>query len=352
MLRQLASQLPQPSTDAAEHSAALLQLIVEEIKHQGVISFARYMDLALYAPGLGYYVAGSQKLGASGDFVTAPLISPLFSSCLARVAGDIVKGDIFTPLAGDILELGAGDGQMAVDILRTLTQWNQLPAHYFILEVSPQLRARQQALLQETGVDQLTPIVWLDELPRHFRGIIIANEVLDAMPVHRFMVTEQGSVEWGVGLNDDQQLQWQIVDAEQSAWKQHAWQQQIAAYQTTLAQAMPTGYISEINPALPAFMASLSDSLEQGAILLIDYGFERAQYYHPERNQGTLMCHYRHRAHDNPFLYPGLQDITAHVDFTSVQEAAKIQQLTVAGYSTQAEFLLDMGILELAATLM
>jgi len=342
MLRQNVPKLPLPSTEALEHSAALLDLICQEIKSKGAISFARYMELALYAPGLGYYVAGSHKLGKSGDFVTAPLISPLFSACIARQACEI-----FMPIAGDILELGAGNGQMAVDILRTLASMQQLPAHYYILEVSPELRARQQELMQKEGVDKLTSIIWLDQLPTHFCGIIIANEVLDAMPVHRFMVTEQKIAEVGVIINEQSQLQWQLLPTATQAW-----QQQVASYQTTLPQPMPTGYISEINATIPAFVASLSDCLQQGAILLIDYGFERDTYYHPSRNQGTLMCHYRHYAHDNPFFYPGLQDITAHVDFTAIEQAAVAQQLTVAGYASQAQFLLGMGILEEATLLL
>jgi len=336
MLRQSAASLPLPSQDALQHSAALYRLISEEIKAQGCISFAHYMQLALYAPGLGYYVAGSHKLGAAGDFVTAPLISPLFSACIAQQASEV-----FLPIAGDILELGAGTGQMAVDILQTLNQCNQLPSHYYILEISPHLRACQQQKLQEAGVDTLTNVIWLDQLPRAFRGIIIANEVLDAMPVQRFLVTDEGFAPWGVGLNPQGFFQWQLLAAADMAW-----QVSLQQYQQAALEKMPVGYTSEINCALPAFIASLSDCLQQGAILLIDYGFERTQYYMPQRSEGTLMCHYRHHAHDDPFFYPGLQDITAHVDFTAVMEAALAQGLQVAGFATQAQFLLALGLLE------
>jgi len=328
-------QFPAPDKDARKHSQQLIHLMVDEIEQGGGrISFDRYMSLALTAHGLGYYVSGNQKLGAAGDFVTAPEISSLFSHCLARQCAPVLE-DMAKDAAADILEFGAGSGVMAADILLELERLQQLPARYQILEISGELRQRQQETLQKKAPHLLDRIKWLDTLPGSgFRGVILANEVLDAMPVHLFFKDQEMLGEFYVAW-DGQQFVWEEGDFSN---------RQIAARVNALKDRLPDSYRSEINLAMDGWIASLAEMMEQAAMLIIDYGFSRQEYYHPQRAQGTLMCHYRHRSHDNPFVYPGLQDITAHVDFTAVAEAADSAGLHVAGYNTQAMFLLANGL--------
>lgn len=338
---QLRVELPPPAPDALAHSARLRERMRAEIQaHGGTISFERYMDLALYAPGLGYYSAGARKFGAAGDFVTAPELSPLFARCIAVQCAEVLK----VLEGGDILELGAGSGVMATDLLAELETLGTLPEHYWILEVSAELRERQRLTLTERAPALLQRVHWLERLPAAFSGVILGNEVLDALPVTRFRRAARGFEEYCVA-DWDGELVWQLRPA--SADLQSA----LAALEADLSQPLAAGYSSEICLRLPALIASLADALTRGALLFTDYGYTRAGYYHPERHMGTLMCHYRQRVHDDPFLYPGLQDITAHVDFTAVAQAATQAGLTLAGYTTQAHFLLALGIAERAVDL-
>lgn len=322
------THLPAPSTEAAQHSARISEFIRHDIAWQGGwISFARYMELALYAPGLGYYTAGAHKLGAAGDFITAPELSPLFGRTLARQAAEIM--DISAP---HILELGAGSGKLAVDLLDELERLGSLPDSYAILEVSADLRARQEALLRERLPHLWERAHWLDALPEKFSGAIIANEVLDALPVH--LVRWRGSTltERGVAIGDNNFV-WQERHIADAALLQAA--QQIN---------VPDDYISEVCLAARGLVNSLADCLGQGALLFIDYGFGAREFYHPQRSSGTLMCHYRHHAHEDPFFLPGLQDITAHVNFTDIAECGIDAGLELLGYTSQAFFLLNCGI--------
>ena len=333
--------LPTPEAQAAAHSAQLLQLIRAEIAATpGAISFARFMELALYAPALGYYCAGSRKFGAGGDFITAPELSPLFSRCVARQCQEMLAALD----GGMILELGAGSGRMAADLLAELQLLDALPTQYAILERSAELRARQRCTLQEQVPHLLERIVWLDTLPScAWRGIVLANEVLDALPVERFTITAQGArrimVTWTeAGLAYAQGAE----DAEVSA--------AVAHIEADLGQRLPEGYTSEYVPHLQAWLAAVAEHLQAGALLFIDYGYPRRSYYHAQRSTGTLLCHYRHRAHDNALILVGLQDMTANVDFTAVAEAAIATGLDVAGYTKQNAFLFGCGLLELLET--
>ncbi len=328
--------LPMPDPTALAHSERLKQMICAEIHRNGPISFARFMQLALYAPGLGYYSAGARKFGPEGDFITAPEISPLFSQCVARQCQQVLAAI----KNSDILEFGAGSGVMAGSILKELIKNNSAPNHYYILEVSAELRQRQQHYLHQQIPDFYHRVIWLDDLPQQsFQGVVLANEVLDAMPINRFHYRKDAIQEYFVAC-DGQEFAWQLHSPTANLT------QALAAYQLDL----PDDYDTEINLSLPGWIKSVAAKLNAGLILLFDYGFPREEYYHPERAMGTLMCHYRHRAHNDPFLFPGLQDITAHVDFTAVAEAAVANQLQVAGYTNQAGFLLNCDLLGLATS--
>lgn len=323
--------LPAPTAEAHVHSERVREHITREIVSSGGwIDFARYMDLALYAPGLGYYSAGAEKFGGAGDFVTAPEISSLFGRALARPIAKTLR-----TIGGDVLELGAGSGKLALDLLTELQALDALPGSYFILELSADLRRRQEMLLSERAPQLAPRVVWLDTWLGEFSGVVLANEVLDALPVHL--------VHWIGG----EVLERGIVIGERG----FAWQDRPMANAELdrKARSIQPGddYVSEISLVAPALVRSIARMLRGGRAIFIDYGFRRDEFYHPQRSRGTLMCHYRHRAHDDPFFLPGLQDITAHVDFTAVEEAAADAGLTVAGYSTQARFLIDCGITEL-----
>lgn len=335
-IKQTLNDLPKPSADALAHSERLCARIRDEIAAAGgAIGFDRFMQLALYAPGLGYYSAGARKFGAAGDFITAPEISSLFSQCLARQVDEVLDAIG----GGDILELGAGSGRMAADMLAELAHTGHLPRRYLILEISADLRERQRETLQRRVPELLERVQWLDTPPQSFSGVIVANEVLDALPVQRFRREADGWSELTVTLGDDAfSLGTHPAAAELRA--------ALVRLEASLPAQMTTGYSSEICTGLPGFIGALADSLERGALLFVDYGYPRNAYYHADRSMGTLMCHYRQRAHDDPFLYPGLQDITAHVDFTAVAEAAVDNDLELAGYTTQAHFLLALGIAE------
>ncbi len=323
--------LPTPSPEAAQHSARLCEFIRRDIAERGGwITFARYMELALYAPGLGYYTAGAHKFGAAGDFVTAPELSPLFGRTLARQAAEIMASS-----APHILELGAGSGKLAVDMLGELEQIGSLPDSYAILEVSADLRARQQTLIHEKLPHLRERVHWLDSLPEKFSGAIVANEVLDALPVHLVHWRDSALTERGVTIGANNFI----------------WQERTIGDAALLHAAqrinVPDDYVSEICRAARGLINSLASCLEQGVMLFIDYGFGAREFYHPQRSSGTLMCHYRHHAHDDPFYLPGLQDITAHVNFTDIAECGIDVGLELLGYTSQAFFLLNCGIADL-----
>lgn len=330
------ANLPVPDEAAVAHSAALAALIREEITASGgQLAFHRFMELALYAPGLGYYSAGSQKLGPAGDFVTASELSPLFSRCLAQSCRDVLD----RLGGGDILEVGAGSGVMAADILAELAELEALPGNYFILELSAELRARQAQTLAERVPSLTGRVHWLDTLPEAgFRGVVLGNELLDAMPVQRFVVRPDGPRALGVAWEDGHFV-WREGEPGEPRLVERI--KEIGHIQ---AQPLPPGYVSEVNLAAEDWVRSIAAVLEVGLVLLVDYGFPRHEYYHAQRSSGTLMCHYRHHAHDDPLILPGLQDITSHVDFTAVAEAAHAAGLSVSGYTTQAYFLFGAGL--------
>jgi SAM-dependent MidA family methyltransferase len=323
------SPLPAPDPAALEYSektAALIRLEIESAG--GWIPFSRFMELALYAPGLGYYSAGMHKFGAAGDFVTAPEISVLFGQALAQQAAQVLGFS-----AGNILEIGPGSGRLAFDLLSELERLGRLPEHYYLLEVSADLRQRQQHLLARFAAR----VEWLDALPASFSGLIIGNEVLDAMPVHLVAWGKDSLFERGVSLVDGQ-FSWserKLTSGE--------------LFDIAAGLDVPPGTISEICLAARGFVATLAGLLEKGAILMLDYGFGQSEYYHSQRSTGTLMCHYRHHAHDDPFYLPGLQDITAHVDFTAIAETGVDHGLNLLGYTSQAHFLINSGITDLLA---
>jgi SAM-dependent MidA family methyltransferase len=329
-------QLPEPTPDALNASRALQNLIAHEIRrHSGWISFTQYMELALYAPGLGYYSGGAAKLGKDGDFTTAPEITPLFGAALAHVAADLMAQ---TGL--QILEFGAGTGKLARDILTELDAMGVAVHRYSIVEVSGELRARQEKTLR--GFPQ---VAWLDRFPPAFSGVVIGNEVLDAMPVNLVVKTAQGWKERGIGLSD-----------KNFVFRDRPCNPALIA-QIPDASDLPVGYLTEVHPVAAGFMRSLAGMVATGhhetgrgaAAILVDYGFPAHEYYLSQRDEGTLMCHYRHHAHPEPFYLPGLQDITAHVDFTAMARAAVDGGLETLGYSSQAAFLIDAGITDLLA---
>lgn len=330
------SDLPRPGDAALALSAELSDLIRRRIGERGGwIDFSEYMELALYAPGLGYYSAGATKFGPAGDFVTAPEVSGLFARCVARAMAPLIRRGP----GNAILELGAGTGALAAGILRTLAHDRALPAAYRILEVSADLRDRQRRTLAERAPDYLPLVEWLDEPPARFDGVCLANEVADALPFSRFRIgAGDARVEaLGVAAADDG-FRWSGRAAPGPL------RDAVAAIETAVGAPLPVGYRSEVSPTLPGFVGSIAGALRDGIALLIDYGLPRRELYAPGRSGGTLACHYRHRAHEDPFLNPGLQDITAWVDFTAIAAAASKAGLRVDGYTTQAEFLVAAGI--------
>jgi SAM-dependent MidA family methyltransferase len=330
------------SDDELRHTLRVRESIAREIAAAGGwISFERYMDLALYEPGLGYYSAGAHKLGAGGDFTTAPEISSLFGACVAKQCAEVLHA----VGGGSILEVGAGTGRMALDILGRLESLEQLPARYLILELSADLKERQRTLLHAALPHLCNRVVWLDALPEPFDGVILANEVLDAQPVTRFRWNGTVFEELGVAFRD----------GEFSSASRPAVPAMADRCKVLMAHAMlPTGlrhgtealdgYVSEYCPRLQSWAAGIARSLRRGAVLWFDYGLPRAQYYLAERRDGTLLCHFRHRVLDDPFRYPGLSDITAWVDFTAMAEAAGAANCDLAGFTTQAFFLAGMRI--------
>ena len=319
--------LPEPSPDARAHSDRVAERIRAEIAASGGwISFARYMELALYAPGLGYYSAGAKKLGKAGDFVTAPEISPLFGQTLARQVHQVVRAGF-----DEVLEVGAGSGALAATLLEELERSGAAPRNYFILELSADLRERSRDTLAARVPHLLERVAWLNRLPPAFSGVVLGNEVLDAMPVHVVRVQGGKLEEGGVGERGGR-LDW--------SWRLAAGE----LHEAARALGLPEGFRTEIQLEACGFVRSLAGVLEKGVALFVDYGFPQKEYYHPQRSAGTLMCHYRHHAHADPFFLPGLQDITSHVDFSAVAAAARDGGLEVAGYTSQAQFLVNCGI--------
>jgi SAM-dependent MidA family methyltransferase len=326
-----------PLLDAAQaaHSARVRASVGAAIAARGGwLPFDEYLQRVLYAPGLGYYSAGAQKFGAAGDFTTAPELSPLFGRCLARAAAPIVGAT-----GGDVLEFGAGSGRLAATLLPALAALGATPRRYLILEVSAELRARQQVLLGGLPAALGARVDWLDRPPAApLSGVVLANEVADALPFGCFAIRAAGPVARGVALDAAGRLAWAEAPADAGLCAE------LARVEADIGAALPEGYVSELCPAAGAWIRTIAATLGQGAALLIDYGVGRREYYHAARSGGTLRCHYRHRAHSDPFLHPGMQDITAWVDFTRLAEAAVDSGLEVAGYCTQAAFLLGNDI--------
>ena len=320
--------LPEPTADARDHSKRLVQHIRDQIgANGGWIAFARYMGLGASGPGLGYYMAGARKLGREGDFVTAPEISPLFGETLARQVAQVLDSDL-----EEILEIGAGTGALAAALLTELERLGRLPKRYLILELSADLRERSRDTIAARAPHLMERVAWLNRLPPAFSGVVLGNEVLDAMPVHIVRVTESGIEESGVETVDGGAFRW--------SWRPAAGELLEAARELEL----PPGYTTEIGLVARGFVRSLAEALERGVAMFIDYGFPRHEYFHPQRATGTLMCHYRHHAHDDPFFLPGLQDITSHVDFTAIADAGVDAGMALLGYTTQAQFLINCGI--------
>ncbi|MEP6886356.1 MAG: SAM-dependent methyltransferase [Gammaproteobacteria bacterium] len=318
----------------ARHCARMHDYLAAQIAAtDGWLSFERFMELALYAPGLGYYSAGAHKFGADGDFTTAPEVSSLFGACVARQCAEVLRA----LGGGSVLEIGAGSGRLAVDVLSRLESLGMLPAHYWILEISADLRERQQRHLEQHVPHLLERVRWLDQPPeRPYDGLILVNEVLDALPVARFRWYRDRVEELGV-----------VIDAGRLALSTRPASATVAEACRRLANsggAWHDGYVSEYCPRLMAWTHGVTRSLRSGAVLWFDYGLPRPQYYLPERHEGTLLCHFRHRANDDPLLFPGLQDITAWVDYTQLAEASRAAGFTVTGFTTQSYFLAGLRV--------
>ena len=328
---------PEPDSEALAHSARVVERVQTEIEGRGgVLPFERYMDLVMYEPGLGYYVSGTRKFGRQGDFVTASELGSLYGRCVARQAAQILA----QLDGGSLLEFGAGSGVLAATVLTELAERDSLPAEYLIVEVSPALRAQQQQTLAGQIEQNLVKVRWLDSLPESgFRGVILANEVLDAMPIIRFRVGAEGHMTAGV-VRRNGHLDW--------SWQRDP-SQDGRIDRLVQQYGLVADYTSEVNPRAAAWMQTVGRVLDAGLILVMDYGYPGAEYYHYERSDGTLMCHYQHRAHMDPFLYPGLQDLTAHVDFSAVAAAGQLAGLDIAGFTSQEAFLLSTGVLDLVA---
>jgi SAM-dependent MidA family methyltransferase len=323
--------LPEPDAAGRDHSARVVAAVREEVaRADGWISFSRYMQTVLYASGLGYYTAGARKFGADGDFVTAPETTPLFAQALAVQVAAILAASA----TREILEFGAGSGALAADLLNALAKLDALPSRYAILDVSADLRERQRATIARRAADHAARVEWLDVLPATIDGAVVMNEVLDAIPPYLISRRQGEWYERGVACADT--LRWEERPLRDEALRAAA------------VDRFPAigDYASEINPAAEALVEDVGRRMAGGALLVIDYGFPQAEFYHAQRSEGTLMGHYRHRAHANPFLWPGLSDLTTHVDFTAIALAGERAGLQVAGYAPQAAFLLGCGILD------
>jgi SAM-dependent MidA family methyltransferase len=336
-LKRLDTSLPLPDNDAQAHSARVVARIRDDIlRSGGFIPFSRYMELALYAPSLGYYVAGARRFGAAGDFVTGPEVTPLYGAAMARQLEAILA----VARGREIVELGAGSGALAASVLNGLAARAALPSRYRILEVSPALREQQRSTLATAAPPSEAPVEWVDRLPASIDGAVVMNEVLDAI-APRLLARRHGAwFERGVTWRDDAlHIDERPLDDPRLC---------------ALAETrFPSGgdYASEVNPAAEALVTTLARRVGSGALLIVDYGFPRREYYHAERRDGTLVGHYRHRVHADPLLWPGLSDLTAHVDFTAIAEAGERGGAQVAGFATQASFLIGCGLLDLLAAI-
>ena len=345
------SALPVPDREALAVSQELSTRIAAEIaRHGGWLSFARYMEMALYEPGLGYYSNPGQVFGAAGDFVTAPELTPLFGATLARQVSPWLKDPALAGSGQVVLEVGGGSGMLAAQLLNALDNVGHHEVRYLILELSAERREHQRQTLKSLAPGLMDRVGWLETFPESFAGVVLANELLDAMPVQLF----EWQADAGAGLQEmgvtwvDGQFAWAPRPADAVLTET------VAALRNRLG---PEGaewhspYRSEICPAQQAWMRTLADCMTAGVVMLLDYGFAEPEYYHPQRDQGTLMCHYRHRSHADPFLWPGLSDITAHVDFTALARAATAEGFSLVGYTSMAAFLLNAGLLDELADL-
>lgn len=335
--------LPDPGSEARALLRPLLERLAAALSEAGgAIAFPRFLDIVLFTPGLGYYTGPLPKLGRAGDFVTAPELTPLFGRCLARQCAEVLE----TLGGGDILELGPGSGALAAEVLLTLEGLGGLPQRYLLLEVSGELRARQADTLARRAPHLQGRVDWVDRLPQDaLQGVVLANEVADAIPFHRVRREAAGLCELYVTLKAGQ-LTWQTGPPSDPRLAET-----LAEVEADIGAPLPTGYVTELAPQREAWIRSVGEALARGLVLVVDYGFARREYYHPQRADGTLMCHYRQRAHADPLALPGLQDVSAHVDFTALARAAEQTGLQVAGFASQADFLLGTGLLEdVAAT--
>jgi len=345
------SALPVPDREALAVSQELSTRIAAEIaRHGGWLSFARYMEMALYEPGLGYYSNPGQVFGAAGDFVTAPELTPLFGATLARQVSPWLKDPALAGSGQVVLEVGGGSGMLAAQLLNALDNVGHHEVRYLILELSAERREHQRQTLKSLAPGLMDRVGWLDTFPESFAGVVVANELLDAMPVQLF--------EWQADAEAElQEMGVTWVDGR-FAWAPRPADAALTETVTALRNRLgPEGaqwhspYRSEICPAQQAWMRTLADCMTAGVVMLLDYGFAAPEYYHPQRDQGTLMCHYRHRSHADPFLWPGLSDITAHVDFTALARAATAEGFSLVGYTSMAAFLLNAGLLDELADL-
>ena len=345
------SALPVPDREALAVSQELSTRIAAEIaRHGGWLSFARYMEMALYEPGLGYYSNPGQVFGAAGDFVTAPELTPLFGATLARQVSPWLKDPALAGSGQVVLEVGGGSGMLAAQLLNALDNVGHHEVRYLILELSAERREHQRQTLKSLAPGLMDRVGWLDTFPESFAGVVVANELLDAMPVQLF--------EWRADVEAElQEMGVTWVDG-QFAWAPRPADAVLTETVTALRNRLgPEGaqwhspYRSEVCPAQQAWMRTLADCMTAGVVMLLDYGFAEPEYYHPQRDQGTLMCHYRHRSHADPFLWPGLSDITAHVDFTALARAATAEGFSLVGYTSMAAFLLNAGLLDELADL-
>jgi SAM-dependent MidA family methyltransferase len=328
--------LPEPDPLARAASQALRKTLIQEITAaDGWIPFSDYMECVLYEPQLGYYTGGAVKLGREGDFITAPEISALFGRALANQLQQIMQDSAF-----EIMEVGAGSGQLALQILGELARRESLPEHYRIVEVSGELRARQSQLFEQSIPELAGRIEWLERLPEQFAGAVLGNEVLDAMPVEIVAKTDSGWVRRGVSVDAEGRFNFSARPAPKDLVE-------LIAKRIPHSEELETGYTTELHPIAEGFVATLLARLKKGALLFVDYGFPAAEYYHPQRREGTLMAHYRHRAHTDAFAWPGLQDLTTHVDFSALAGIAEDLGAEVLGYTSQARFLINCGIMEL-----
>jgi len=328
------ASLPPADTETLARSALCADYLRDRIRAAGgSLSFAEFMHDALYAPGLGYYTAGAAKFGADGDFVTAPEISPLFGRVLARQCAEILDA----LGGGDILEFGAGSGNLAAELLATLEAHDSLPSTYRILEVSPDLEQRQRQMLELRVPALVGRVEWQARPPTGHRGVVLANEVLDALPVERFCRSEDGVRQIRVAIRGEgfDTVEEPAPDILAAA---------VADVESALGRRLPAGFVSEICLAAPPWIGELSATLERGVVLLFDYGVSRREYYAPDRSGGWLRCHFRHHVHGNPLILPGVQDLTAWVDFTAVAGAAVDCGFELCGYLPQASFLINAGL--------